>query len=649
MYNYTIMPLFDEYVEEICLDIKKQYEEGTADMALFCMTLVPEGKVPVDKVGEMCRKYDLFRDRLQKMGISCGVLVQASIGHGYPLGNMFGFTRYKNLNNGEEQNVCCPYDEGFRKHFKDVMATIASHSPAVIMLDDDFRLMFREGRGCFCDLHRDEFKRLSGEDIQREELYNEIKSDSERGKRYKEIFVKTQGDALIGAAKAMRAGIDSVDKTIPGVFCACGTAVEFAEDIAKILAGEGNPVIVRINNGNYMSAGARGLIRASYRAAVQMEVLKGKVDAILAETDTCPQNRYSTAAQSLHAHFTATILEGANGAKHWITRLKDYEPESGIAYRKKLAQNKGFYNYLAELAPSLEWVGARIPLSKKRNYYFKEDEYKEGFMCPGWAECVLEKLGLPVYFSSKSGGAVFMEGDEDGKFSDEEIKEMLQKTVFLASDTAYNLIKRGFGEYLGVDIEKYDGKRASFERLSVNNKKANAQKNIMKLILQGARADSVVYHMKDEKNCEELFPGSSVYKNSLGGTVVVFCGTPKTPFTFTEAFSFLTSSRKKQLVRLMAETGNLPVYYPEDAEIYLKAAKMPDKKLMTALFNVGLDSVYEIPLCVDGDIKRIEKLNSDGTLSECGFIKEAGGRLTVNTPCFTLEPVILFLEYKEDK
>ena len=68
----------------------------------------------------------------------------------------------------------------------------------------------------------------------------------------------------------------------------CGEAAEFASDIAKIIAGEGNPVTVRINNGNYTPAGARGLSRVAFRAAVEKIHIGDGVDAILAETDTCP-------------------------------------------------------------------------------------------------------------------------------------------------------------------------------------------------------------------------------------------------------------------------------------------------------------------------------------------------------------------------
>ena len=124
-----------------------------------------------------------------------------------------------------------------------------------------------------------------------------------------------------------------------------------------MLAGKNNPVVVRINNGNYTPAGARYFSRAFHRAATQIAKLKGKVDVFLAETDTCPQNRYSTGAMSLHTHFTGSILEGTNGAKHWITRLISYEPESGKAYRRVLSKNFGFYEKLAKIQPTLKWRG----------------------------------------------------------------------------------------------------------------------------------------------------------------------------------------------------------------------------------------------------------------------------------------------------
>ena len=50
-----------------------------------------------------------------------------------------------------------------------------------------------------------------------------------------------------------------------------------------------------------------------------------------------------------------------------------------------------------------------------------------------------------------------------------------------------------------------------------------------------------------------MFPGVTLYRNELGGTVVAVCGTPDTEFHFTTAFAFLTESRKAQFAEILKE------------------------------------------------------------------------------------------------
>ena len=48
LHLYSIMPLDTDHIDEICADIRNQYETGVATCALFSMTLVPEGNPPSD-------------------------------------------------------------------------------------------------------------------------------------------------------------------------------------------------------------------------------------------------------------------------------------------------------------------------------------------------------------------------------------------------------------------------------------------------------------------------------------------------------------------------------------------------------------------------------------------------------------------------
>lgn len=645
MYNYSIMGLFRDHVPEVTRDILAQYRDGVADMALFNMTLVPEGTPPEDKAASLCETYDLYRDALAAHGAQCGILVQASIGHGYPLDAPFPFQKAVNLTDGEEVNVVCPYDEDFRTFFRGQMKTLAAHKPALIMLDDDFRLLGRGGMGCACPLHMAAFNELAGTHLTREELFARLREDTAEARQLAEIFLAVQKESLVGAAKAFRAGIDEVDPTIPGVYCC--VAGEFEYEIAHEMAGEGHPVIVRVNNGNYTPAGARYLTDAILRAAYQIHTAAGKVDAFLAETDTCPQNRYSTGAHSLHAHFTGTILEGASGAKHWITRLSSHEPKSGRAYREMLGAHTGFYRALAAMVPTLRPLGCRIPLPKKWSYDFNGDPFTR--IPRGFSGCVLERLGLPLYFSGEAGGAVFMDGCADKNFSDEEMQEMLAHPVFLDGQTAAHLIGRGFGEDLGVEVRQWQGKPLSGEILPNGNCVSKPVRAMELVPVDSAvRADSWIYHNRSREVKEKLFPGVTVFDNSQGGRVTVFAGDPQTQFNYIEAFSFLNESRKEQLVELLHACGCLPIYAASDAEIYLRAAAMPDGGLFAAVFNLSLDGLDEIELVSESEITYAERLLPDGTREACPVVRQgvtANGMyaFTVQSPAPTLDPAVLFL------
>ncbi len=638
MFSYSIMPVEVTKPDEVCRDIINQYDTGVADCALLCMTLVPEGNPPIDKAGMYCEVFDDLKKRLGDRPL--GILVQASIGHGYKLNAANPFQRYVSLNSGEETYTVCPYDEGFRKHIKSVMSVLTKHKPEVIMVDDDFRLIHRAGKGCACPLHMAAFNKKAGTNMTREELWKHTQGRSEEDRRYTAIFVETQKESLLGAAQAMREGIDSVDPKMQGIYCCCGG--EFGGEIAKVLAGKGNPVVVRVNNGMYTAAGARNLSGSMYRAAAQIASMGDGIDAYLAETDTCPQNRYSTAAQSLNAHYAGTILEGASGAKHWITRLHAYEPDSGVAYRKKLAKYHGLHEKLMQIVPTLKWLGCRIPVTSTPLFGFAGTP--DLGQTNGWLGCVLERLGLPLYFSSQNTGAAFLDGPVDERYTNDELIDMLKGPVFLASDTAQNLVNRGLKEYLGVDVKNWNGLPTSGEDMYVNGNHISAQVGVKELIPLNDRvkADSMVYHLPDGKTHVPLFPGATIYKNELGGTAFVFSGTPQAKFNYQEAFSFLCETRKKQIVNMLKSVNCLPVYYPGDADMYMKAADMPDGSLFVAMFDLCLDKIEDVELVIERSVTKIERLMPDGSTKEIAFTKD-GNKYTLATDAETLEPVILFV------
>ena len=70
---FSIMPLDTDFIDEICLDSKEQIQKGIADCILFEMILVPEGSTPINKAEILCKKYDLFREKLCELGVPNGI------------------------------------------------------------------------------------------------------------------------------------------------------------------------------------------------------------------------------------------------------------------------------------------------------------------------------------------------------------------------------------------------------------------------------------------------------------------------------------------------------------------------------------------------------------------------------------------------
>ena len=637
---FSIMPLDADHIDEVCEDIRRQQTEGVSTCALFEMTLVPEGDPPVDKVGYFCGLYRQYRAKLAEMGLKSGVLVQASLGHGWKLGEMFPFQQNIGFTDGVPINAVCPLDKGFRAYIYNVMRQIAACAPAHIMVDDDFRLFgARSGRSCGCPLHMKRFAALAGETLTREQLLEIVMDGGERADRYNDLMVETQKQSLLETARIMRDGIDSVDAGIPGSLC---TAGDFAAEIAEILAGRGNPVTIRIGNGFYCQNGAKTLSKAFYRAACNIAQLNGRADVILAETDTCPQNRYSTAARSLHAHFTGSLLEGVTGAKQWITRLHAHEPDSGAAYREILSAYRPFYDALAEIVPTLRWRGCRVPLSSRQDYVYRRPDF-ENRGGSEWVHCVLERLGLPVYFSARDGGIAVLSGRADDKFSDEVIAALLKGNLWLSSDAAERLTDRGFGQYLGVAVRSWQGKQPTGEYLLHDGNQMPAQFDLRELVpAPEAETLSVTVSAPGIGTPEALFPGSVRFRNALGGTVVTFCGTPAAGYNIVDAFSFLNETRKRQLTELMRDAGELPAYYPGDAEVYCRAADLPDGGIFLALFDLSYDPLEQLPICCERELTRAERLTADGAFVPLAF-ERTGNAYLLSTRAEPLTPVILRL------
>ena len=173
-------------------------------------------------------------------------------------------------------------------------------------------------------------------------------------------------------------------------------------------------------------------------------------------------------------------------------------------------------------------------------------------------------------------------------------------TLILSVNAADKLASRGFAKELGVTVAANDATDiAGVQKADANAKVVSGERiNGISMCEQYGKREliplsdetewlSEVYHTDKRLGISEpLYPGVTRHKTSFGGECIVFCGTPDMPFRYFTAFSLLNETRKKQFVDILSKNDLLPLYYPEDAELYLRAGRLSDGRLFAAAFNL---------------------------------------------------------------
>ena len=247
-------------------------------------------------------------------GFEVGIWVGNTIGHGATLLNSMDTgekPKYQQLVTLEENalySTNCPFDESFRRDMARSLARLTACGTDMLMLDDDFRIS-QHGKSpcCVCDLHMAKIREYLGEDISREEL---VKLAFAGGKnKYRDAFLRAQGESLEGFAKVIREEIDLInpDATISACSAYCSWDLDGTDPIrlTKIFAGK-NKKFLRLHGAPYWAA----LNGKPVEAIPEFERMfasfcKDEDIEIFSEGDVYPRPRYVSPSSYLE------IMDGA--------------------------------------------------------------------------------------------------------------------------------------------------------------------------------------------------------------------------------------------------------------------------------------------------------------------------------------------------
>ncbi len=649
----NIAPLFAAHKAEISCDLLQlQRECGVTDVA-FMLPLVPEEPNPTMAKPERLR--DLFlemRSPLLNSGLRVGILIQSTLGHG-----TFSSARFTRIVNakGMTTSSMCPLDSDLQDYIGKAVATVAATKPDFLILDDDFRLANSGAPGCFCKLHMTALEEVTGRKFDRESLLDALDAGMPETDQLKRMWEKVRLESLLVLARKIRVGIDSANTGLPcgyGICDAGGMELQFAHAIEAAISG-GNPQFVRVNNAWYQGNDGKGLLSRLYWSSAQMETMKDMPE-ILAESDTYPHNRYCTPAKALDAQIVFSLAIGCTGLKLWITRLFGFEPESGAAYRQMLKRKIGAYRELRRLVGQVKWNGPTVPLcyeiagipaagSPERN--------------ENWSCAVLGHMGIPCRIGYNSESSVFMlAGTETERFSEDELKKFLSKSVLLDGAAAANLCRRGLSDFIGLSAESTKNWRANVETVNgdaINGKACNREIVISALIsgeafrlvpLAGtnvrilSRVAYIPFYLSPDKM--DMGPGLVLFGNSLGGRVATFASV----LGFTP---FMNETRREQLFSVLGWLNRkpLPLVVDSDVDVFAMHGAIASGAgggELLVMFNLNMDSLDCLTLRLGGaEPSEILMLKYDGTWGSCVWRKAEGSSVVIETRVDSVAPIIL--------
>ena len=153
----NVTPLLADHQGEIAADNRWLFENTLVDGVAFKLTLTPEGDPAFDKASVYAPRFRRMKELLSGAKGRCGVLFQATIGHGWTPDSQTPWQKFVDRR-GMERYIFCPLGPEFRTYLRDQAAKIAAERPDFFMIDDDTRLITVRD-GCFCPLHLAEMSR----------------------------------------------------------------------------------------------------------------------------------------------------------------------------------------------------------------------------------------------------------------------------------------------------------------------------------------------------------------------------------------------------------------------------------------------------------------------------------------------------------
>ena len=541
----------------------------------------------------------------------------------FEMAKMDRFGNMRTILGEEHPERACPTDKNFLKFAQEYIKGLASCGVDLIMFDDDLRYNFFTDStpGCLCDGHVAMINEILGENKTREELASLIMSGGKN--KYRDAFLKANGDAFRGFARAIREAVDEVNPAVRVGACTCMSSWDIdgttPDELACIFAGNTKP-FYRLIGAPYWAV--RNSFGASLQTVVELERMESswrRFDdiEIFAEGDVYPRPRYNCPASYLEGFDTAIRASGCTDGilKYGLDYISSIDREVG--YAKFHEHNRNVYKGIDEMFAGKKHVGVRVYESMKKvadmemTTAVNKDPDIE-YQIQSKAARTLAHNSIPSTYEGEGiCGIVF---DESARALD---LSALKNGLIIDISAAEILMQRGvdvgiesIGEECLGNIEHFithDYKIGhAFTPVTTFDNKFNKNINVLSTLIteKGEIPLTYLYENSDGNrflvfNVNSSLNGKNKFKNTRFGPENVFKNYERS-MQISSIIPWLSGKK-------------LPAYVYGCPEMYLQC-KEGDGKLAVGLWNFFADEAFDFTVQLAEEYSSIKLLNCEGTL-----------------------------------
>lgn len=281
------------------------------------------------------------------------------------------FVNMRDINGKELREFMCPADAEYVDFFTGYVKEIARSGVDMIQFDDDFRYGFlSDVPACLCDNHIAAINRVTGENLTLAEIREHILTGGKN--KYRDAYLKTNGDAFRSFAAALRKAVDEINPQIRLSLCSCMSSWDIdgtdAYELARILAGDTKP-IARLIGAPYWAVHKNW--GNSLQDVIELERMESawtrhKDIELMAEGDAYPRPRSSCPASYLEGYDTAIRASGCTDGilKYGIDYTSNADYETG--YAKQHVRNREIYKKIDAMFGGKASCGVRVYEAMKK-------------------------------------------------------------------------------------------------------------------------------------------------------------------------------------------------------------------------------------------------------------------------------------------